>query len=117
MSDYSPAISRKVARKLRQTIKREWNLKSHTHLSLNDLARRINPVVTGWINYYGRFCRSELHSVLNYVNMALVKWAMRKYKRLRRRKTRADKWLKGVARRSPQLFSHWQYQSWMIRAV
>ena len=114
---FSPAISPKSARRLRQVIKREWKLKAHTHLSLNELARWINPVVTGWINYYGKFCRSELHSVLNHVNMALVKWAMRKFKRLRRRKTRAHAWLKGVARRSSQLFSHWQYQGWMTRAV
>lgn len=114
---FSPAISQKAACKLRQMIKREWKLESSSHLGLNDLARRINPVVTGWINYYGKFCKSALHSVLNHVNMVLVKWAMRKFKRLRRRKTRAHEWLKGVARRSPQLFSHWQYQGWMTRAV
>jgi len=114
---FSPAISQKSARRLRQTIRREWKLAERTHLSLSDLVRRINPVVTGWINYYGKFCRSALHSVLNHVNMALVKWAMRKFKRLQRRRTRAHAWLKGVARRSPQLFSHWQYQGWMTRAV
>lgn len=114
---FSPAMSQKAACRLRRTIKREWKLKSRTHLSLKEIARRINPVVTGWINYYGKFCRSAMHSVLNHVNMALVQWAMRKFKRLRRRKTRAHVWLRGVARRSPNLFSHWQYQGWMTRAV
>jgi putative transposase len=36
---------------------------------------------------------------------------------LRQRQTRAHIWLKGVARRSPLLFAHWKYQSWMTRAV
>jgi len=114
---FSPAISQKSAKKLRQTVRREWKLNTRTHLSLNALADFINPVVSGWINYFRKFCRSELHSVLNHVNLTLARWARRKYKHLQRRKTNADAWLKGVAHRSPQLFSHWQYQSWMTRAV
>lgn len=114
---FSPAISRKACRSLRQSIRREWKLKARTHLSLSDLARRLNPIIAGWINYYGRFCRSALHCVLNHVNMALIGWAMRKFKRLRRRKTRAHAWLKHVARRDRLLFVHWQYQGWMIGAV
>jgi RNA-directed DNA polymerase len=42
---FSPAISQKSARRLRQTIRREWKLAERTHLSLSDLVRRINPVV------------------------------------------------------------------------
>ena len=114
---FSPAISQKASRSLRQTIRREWKLKARTHLSLNDLAHRLNPVITGWINYYGRFCRSALHSVLNHINMALVGWAMRKFKRLRGHRTRAHAWLKGVGRRNPGLFAHWHSQGWMTRAV
>jgi len=114
---FSPAISPKASRSLRQKIRRQWRLRARTQLSLNDLARSLNPIITGWINYYGRFCRSELHSVLNHINITLVGWAMRKFKRLRRRQTRAHAWLKGVARRDPQLFAHWQYQGWMTRAV
>ena len=48
---FSPAMSQKAACRLRRTIKREWKLKSRTHLSLKEIARRINPVVTGWINF------------------------------------------------------------------
>jgi len=114
---FSPAISQKAAKRLRQTVRREWKLQSRTYLSLEELAQSINPVIIGWMNYYGRFCRSALHSVLNHVNMALVLWAMRKIKRLRRRKTRAHVWLKNVACRSPYLFTHWKYQGWMTGAV
>ncbi len=114
---FSPAISRKAARTLRQKVRREWRLQTRTYLSLDELARRLNPVISGWINYYGRFCMSELHSVLDHINEALAGWAMRKFKRLRRRKTRAHAWLKGLASRNPELFVHWRYQGWMTRAV
>lgn len=114
---FSPAISPKAARNLRQHIRRKWKLTARTQQSLSDLARRLNPVIAGWINYYGRFCQSALHSVLDHINTALAGWAMRKFKRLQRRRTRAHAWLKGVARRDPKLFVHWQYQGWMTRAV
>jgi RNA-directed DNA polymerase len=114
---FSPAVSPKVSRFLRQRIRRQWRLKARTHLSLDDLARNLNPIINGWINYYGRFCPSALHSVLDHINTALAGWAMRKFKRLRRRRTRAHVWLKRVARRDPRLFAHWQYQGWMTRAV
>ncbi len=114
---FTPAISRKAARTLRQNIRRQWRLQTRTYLSIDELARQLNPVISGWINYYGQYCRSELHSVLDHINKALAKWAMRKFKRLRRRKTRAHAWLKGLAGRSPELFVHWRYQGWMTRAV
>ena len=114
---FSPAISPKASLKLRQTIRRGWRLRSRVFLDIDSLARWLNPKIAGWINYYGRFCRSALHNVLNHINHALEVWAMSKFKGLRRRKTRARKWVRDVARRSPRLFIHWQYQGWMTRAV
>ena len=54
-----------------------------TDLSLDDLARWLNPIVAGWINYYGRFYRTALDPLLQRVNTYLRRWAGRKYKRLR----------------------------------
>jgi RNA-directed DNA polymerase len=65
---FSPAISRKALKSLRQKIRREWRLKACSHLSLDDIANRINPIITGWINYYGQFCRSALYPVLDHIN-------------------------------------------------
>jgi RNA-directed DNA polymerase len=39
-----------------------------TDLSLNDRARRLNPIITGWITYYGRFYRTALDPLLKRVN-------------------------------------------------
>ena len=66
-----------------------------TDLSLDDLARWLNPIVAGWINYYGRFYRSALYPLLRRVNAYLRRWAGRKYKRLRTNK-RFSQWLAGL---------------------
>ena len=58
--NFLPAISGKAAKAIRQTV-RDWNLKRKTPISLEEIARRINPVVRGWMVYYGRFYRSAGH--------------------------------------------------------
>jgi RNA-directed DNA polymerase len=73
-----------------------------------DLARIINPIVSGWINFYGRFYKSMLFYVLRRINERLARWAMRKYKRLHGHYVRAVEWLAGVARRASDLFAHWR---------
>jgi hypothetical protein len=65
---------------------RNWQLGRWTALSFQDIATLINPVVSGWVNYYGRFYKSELIRFLEQqINPFLVKWAVRKYKRATRR--------------------------------
>ena len=54
-----------------------------TDLSLDDLARWLNPIVAGWMNYYGRFYRSALYPLLRRVSIYLRRWAGKKYRRLR----------------------------------
>ena len=76
--------------------------------SLGDLARMFNPILQGWINFYGHFYKSILLLILRRINDRLVHWAMRKYKRLRGHYRRAASWLVSVARRSPRLFAHWR---------
>ena len=78
-----------------------------TEVSLNDIAKRFNPVLRGWIGYYGRFNRSCLYPVFRHFNKALVTWVMRKYKKLNR-KMRAVRFLEAISRREPGLFEHWK---------
>ena len=61
------------------------------------------------INYYGRFYKSMLYPVFRHFNELLVMWAMRKYKRLRRHKSRAHRFIADVSRRQPGLFAHWRW--------
>jgi len=105
---FLPAISTQAATAIRQTI-REWRMAStRNNQSLEDLARLVNPVVRGWMNYYGRFYRSRCVQVLRHLNEALAEWARWKYTRFRRRERASMHWLGRIARRDPHLFALWE---------
>jgi len=105
---FLPAISAKAATAIRATI-RQWRLAStRNNQRLEDLAHVVNPVVRGWVNYYGRFYRSKCVRVLRHLNVALAAWVRRKYKRFRRRERASMHWLGRIAQRDPQLFVLWQ---------
>ncbi len=103
---FSPAISDGAAKEIRQRIRR-WRLHGRSDKDLLDLARAIDPIVRGWFNYYGRFHRSSMYAISRHIDRYLVRWAMRKYKRLRRSPKKAFRWLASVRARSPKLFAHW----------
>jgi hypothetical protein len=106
---FLPAISTSAATAIRQTI-REWRMAStRNNQSLEDVARLVNPVVRGWMNYYGRFYRSRVVQVLRHLNEALAAWARWKYKRFRRRERASMHWLHRIARRDPHLFVWWEF--------
>jgi RNA-directed DNA polymerase len=86
---------------------RSWRLHLRSDKAIDDLARMWNPVVRGWIQYFGGFYRSSLYPVFRHFNGLLVCWAM-KYKRLRQHRRRAEHWLGRIVRREPGLFAHWQ---------
>lgn len=105
---FLPAISDKAAKAIRATV-RGWRLAgTRNNQTLEQIAELVNPYVRGWFNYYGRFYRSALTPVLRHLERALVKWACRKHKRLRRHSCNAARWLGCVARREPNLLALWQ---------
>jgi group II intron reverse transcriptase/maturase len=105
---FLPAMSTKAATAIRATI-REWRMAStRNNQRLEDLARVVNPVVRGWMNYYGRFYRSKCVQALRHLNGALAAWARRKYRKFHRRERASMHWLAGIARRDPTLFVLWQ---------
>jgi group II intron reverse transcriptase/maturase len=104
---FNPAISDEAAKRVRAQI-RSWRLHRRSRSTLADLAREINMVVRGWINYYGRFYKSALVSSLHRINDYLVRWIVQKYKRFRRRRMRARDALGRAAKLHPGLFVHWQ---------
>ena len=103
---FAPAVSEKAANAMRQRMRR-WRLHHRNDLSLEDLARWTRPMVMGWVRYYGRFHASALRRALRTLDVFLVRWAKRKYKRLRAHKGRAWQWLWGIFARQPGLFAHW----------
>jgi RNA-directed DNA polymerase len=119
---FCPAISNKAAKNIRHTIKNVWKLKNKIAFELKGLATTFNTAIQGWINYYSRFHGSALYSgVFDYLNTMLMKWAMQKFKNLRRRPSRASAWLKKMQLQNPNLFAHWKFSMTgndrLIRAV
>ncbi len=102
-----PAISPASAKAIRKEI-RGWRLQNRSDKSIDDLSRMFSAKLRGWINYFGHFYKSALYPTFYNLNRKLVKWATRKYKKLRRRPRRAHYWLGAVAKRQPDLFPHWQ---------
>jgi RNA-directed DNA polymerase len=93
---------------MRATI-RSLHIPRQTPGTLAEIAQQINPLLRGWIGYYGRFSRSALFSLVDYVNQKLKAWIMRKYKRFRLHKTGASLFLRRLARDNAELFVHWQF--------
>lgn len=116
---FSPAISTNAVGKICDEI-RTWKLHRRTVASIGDLAQVINPRLRGWSNYYGRFRPSALRPVELYVGYSLVRWACRKYKKLRHHRGRAWHWLLALIARQPNLLALWtrsrsrfHHGSWM----
>jgi len=105
--NFSPAVSNKAAKAMRQKM-RGWSLQLRSDKSIVDLGRMFHSIVNGWINYYGRYYKSALYPIFYHLNRLLVRWAMRKYKKLRGHQRRATYWLGQVAKRETYLFPHWR---------
>ena len=104
---FSPAVSRDNLVRIRRVI-RGWRLHRRSDMTFREIITHINRHAAGWVAYYGRFYKSELYAAFSGLNEFLVKWAMRKYKSLKRRKKQAWAWLVGIAKRYPLLFAHWR---------
>jgi RNA-directed DNA polymerase len=115
-TSFAPAVSGDAAKAIRRTIRR-WRLHLRSATNLSDVARACNTIVRGWINYYGRFYPEVLSVSLRSIDRYLVRWARRKYKRLKRSPRRAWQLLRDVATREPELFVHWQLTQTSDRTV
>jgi group II intron reverse transcriptase/maturase len=103
---FSPAASKVAMKSMRMTI-RQLRLRLRSQTEVDAIALELNPILRGWIQYYGRYGRAEMHHLYRYVDESLNRWARRKYKGLKNGKVRASTWLRLIRRRKPKLFSHW----------
>ena len=106
---FSPAISKKAVKKISDEI-RKWQLHRRTAASIEDLAKMVNPKLRGWFNYYGRFNPSALRPIERLVGQSLVRWACRKYRKLRHLRVRGWAWLMRIIQRQPTLLALWERQ-------
>ena len=110
-SSFSPSASRESLKAMRQKV-RSWRLHLKSENSLEELARLCSASIRGWMQYYGYFRRSELQVIARHIDLVLVRWAMRKYKRFIKCRTRAVCWLEQQFLKSKHLFPHWQLSNW-----
>jgi RNA-directed DNA polymerase len=107
---FLPAISKDALKRISAQV-RSWRLHQRTHPSEADLARWINPIVRGWMNYYGAFYKSALYPLLERINAYLMRYIRKKHKRLRSRKKAQGAWNQAVKRR-PRFFAHWAWTTY-----
>jgi RNA-directed DNA polymerase len=102
---FLPAISKQALKRLSRTV-RSWRLHRRTSKESADLARMVNPVVRGWMNYYGCFYRSALYPLFDRINTYLLRWIQKKY----RAGMKQALWrlAEGHKRRSTY-FAHWTW--------
>jgi RNA-directed DNA polymerase len=103
-TNFLPAISKDALVRISREVRR-WRLHRQIGLSLTEVARAINPIVRGLMQYYGAFYRSELRPLLQRINAYLMLWIRKKYRRLRGFKKAKACW-EGITTHYPQLFTH-----------
>ncbi len=104
---FNPAISTKVAKRIRLTIRR-WKIQLRSDLSLEEISKSFSPIIRGWVNYYSLFVKYKLFDVMRYFDRRLERWAKRKFKSLKRRQGKANKLMTKIAKSQPNLFPHWK---------
>jgi RNA-directed DNA polymerase len=109
---FTPAISKQALNDISHEVRR-WRIHTRTRHDLSELAEMINPIVRGWMQYYGRFHGSMLLPLLRRINGYLVRWAGRKYRRLLPFK-RVKRWWDRLVRNHRHLFTHWQWATGFV---
>lgn len=106
---FLPSVSKDAIKRIRHQIKHKLAIRYRVDLSLAQIAEWINPIVRGWLNYYGVSYASSLRPLCRYLNDTLARWAQRKFKKLDRGRMNAYELLKNAYKGNPKLFVHWGY--------
>ena len=104
---FTPAVSPSALAAIRTKV-RDLNIRKLTVRTLDDISSALNPLLRGWIQYYGKFNLSALEPMLRHVNLTVRGWVMRKFKRFQGRKVAAAIFLEKMVRLRPALVEHWR---------
>jgi len=107
-SGLSAYVSRSALKRMNRTL-RQLRLHRRTSSTLEELAVDLNPILRGWINYYGRFYPDILKRFLARLDWRLGKWVRNKFRKFRGHRRRSWNWLKACRLSNPKLFAHWEY--------
>ena len=106
---FTPGMSRKSQKRINKLC---FKMKIHrlTHLSIYQIAGMLRSKIIGWINYYGKFRKSEMGEMFRVLNFRIARWVRNKYRRFRKKHWYfAYKWLEKVSMSFPCLFVHWEH--------
>ena len=109
-TSFLPAISKEALTRISGEV-RQWRLHHRIGHTIAELAKKINPIIRGWMQYYGAFYRSELYPFLLRINAYLMRWIQNKYKRLKPLKKALACWQR-ITSQYPRLFAHWAWVRW-----
>jgi len=104
---FLPAVSTAALKRIGGVV-RHWRLHRRVYHTFDELAAGINPVVAGWMQYYGRFYRSALYPLLARINAYLVRWIRHKYRRLAGVRASRQRFAE-LTDTTPTLFRHWRW--------
>jgi len=113
-TNFLPAVSSQALLRMRARI-RSIGLPSLVHFSIEKIASIVNPVLRGWIRYYGRFYKTELMAKLyHYLDDRIACWLRQKHKKLRGHRLRSWLLLDHIRRQRTELFAHWHQTSAVV---
>ena len=105
---FDPAISNKAKQRIIKEF-RTLKIQMWVTKSIEEVAALLNAKIRGWINYYGKFRKTELHQIFTKLNFRLVSWMRKKHKKLNKSWKKSRIALKRLLDDKPYLFAHWQH--------
>lgn len=105
---YDCAISISSRKRIADKLE-DLNVNTLSFKSIVGVAQYLNPMIRGWVRYYGKFKMFELTKVFRLLSKRLVWWARKRYKRYKTSIRKGYKWLATVRKQFPTLFYHWNF--------
>ncbi|MET8411256.1 group II intron reverse transcriptase/maturase [Streptomyces sp. NPDC005195] len=106
-TSFLPAVSKGALKKMSAEV-RSWRIHMHVTYSFGEFAKWLNPIIRGWMQYYGAFYQTELYPLLQRINFYLLRWVRKKHKRLKTYKKASRRWDQ-VVKSYPSFFAHWKW--------
>lgn len=103
---YDCAISSSSRKRITEEIKRT-SFHKWSDVPIEELAKKFNSKLRGWLNYYGKYKRHEMNRVFRVFHFRLMKWVLNRYKSLKGSRVRAYQWIRALRKERPNTFYHW----------
>ena len=88
--NFIASVSKTSSKRFQDKIK-SMEIHKSTGCKIDIIAEMLNPLIRGWMNYFGKFNLSAMRRTLQCIERKLIKWAMCKYKNFRGQTTQDRK--------------------------